>query len=165
MAREGFMLVSGSVSIGGTYPPTQGDLPGLPSLMPPWRHSPHPICFPRACSAGLQLSAAFHHSRTDSLLHPALLCNPTPSLPHLSENVGRGGGHAQVHPRHEAGAHSPTPLLLRKRLPAECRLLLSKPNFLAGLQESQGTPSLCRAGGKDLSWFLLIGLIYSAVQM
>lgn len=38
-------------------------------------------------------------------------------------------------------------------------------NFLAGLQESQGTPSLCRAGGKDLSWFLLIGLIYSAVQM
>lgn len=99
------------------------------------------------------------------MLHVALFCSPTHPSPHLSENVGRGGGHAQVHPRHGAGAHSPTPLPLGKRLPAERRLLLSKPNFLAGLQESQGTPSLCRAGGKDLSCFLLIGLIYSAVQM
>lgn len=88
-----------------------------------------------------------------------------PLSSHLSENVGRGGERAQVQPRHGAEAHSPTPLPPVKCLPAERRLLLSKPNFLAGLQESQGTPSLCRAGGKDLSWFLLIGLIYSAVQM
>lgn len=57
MDREGLMLVSGSVFIGDTRPPTQGELPGpLPSSHHGglWGiHSPKPICLPRACSAGL----------------------------------------------------------------------------------------------------------------
>uniref|UniRef100_A0A8C3ECH6 Unconventional myosin-XVIIIa n=1 Tax=Corvus moneduloides TaxID=1196302 RepID=A0A8C3ECH6_CORMO len=57
LAREGLMLVSSSVSIGDTRPPTQWDLPGPPSLIPPWRHmgihSPHPICLLRSFDTAL----------------------------------------------------------------------------------------------------------------
>lgn len=105
---------------------------------------------------------------------PSFAAPPHPS-PHLSANAGcppsprqRGGtcrGAPVAQGRRGVGAHIPAPVPQGKRSPAERRLLLSKPNFLAGLRESRGAPPPCRAGGKDLSRFFLIGLIYSVVQM
>lgn len=158
-AREGLTPASGSVSIGDTRPPDQGDLPGPPPQHPTqcgtgshpgggWASAaPTPSASPRFMVVGSSLVRS--PPLQGWILPPSFVAPPHP-FPHLSENTGcphsprqRWGtclGAPMVQGQRGAGAHSPTPVPRRKRSTAESRLLLSKPNILAGLWESQEAP-------------------------
>lgn len=113
------------------------------------------------------------HSGAGSPLHPPLLCGSTASLPALLGKrrlptqppaVLVEGGTCSGAPTAQgwrgAGAHGPAPTPRGRHSPAEHRLLLSKPNFLAGLWESRGAPPPLPSRGERsepffLNWFNL----------
>lgn len=117
---------------------------------------------PPTAALGPTLKASGHPQPPPSFAAP-----PRPS-PHPSANPGcprsprqSGGtcpGTPTVWGRRGAGARSPASR--GKRSPAERRLLLSKPNFLAGLRESRGLPPPLPSRGErsepiSLNWFNL----------
>lgn len=172
--REGLMPVSGLVSMGDACPQSQGPRPqhpthrtaataaqgptpevhghlqsrphlpppgGVVSDSSPGHHPPALGLHPPASSCPLQL----HH------IHQQTLAAPTAP--------GRCGGHAQVPPRSVGLGHA-APLACRAQIAFIQTQFPSK-----GSGSPRGLPLLCRARGKDLSRFFLIGLIYSVVQM
>lgn len=168
--REGLMPVSGSVSMGDACPQSQGPHPQHPTHstaataaqgptpevhghLQPRPHLPPP--------GGVVSDSSPGHHPLALGLHPPVLCSSTTSIskhwlpPQPPADVGDM-------PRCPPAAWG---WGTQPRSPAEHRLLLSKPNFLAGLRESQGAPPSLPSKGERSEPFFLIGLIYSVVQM
>lgn len=91
----------------------------------PWSPFPHPIMEAYGASTAPTPSASpelavLSFSSVQHSISPGLIpCSILPSFtasphlsPHLSENVGRGGERAQVHPRHGAEHRAPLPFPL-----------------------------------------------------
>lgn len=141
-----------------SIPPT--GLQPLQHRDPPQRYtgicSPDPICLPRGVWYQTPALGIIPQLWGCIPLHPPVLCSFTTSIskhwlpPQPPADVGDM-------PRCPPAAWG---WGTQPRSPAEHRLLLSKPNFLAGLRESQGAPpSLPSKGERSepvfLNWFNL----------